>query len=101
MTAGMVQQARVIAFHRGAGGVMRFFVTPRSAAFCILGLLCAFVGLIYLTVTAPALPSFLPGHVPHAQHPHTYYKRAVPLLAVAAVALYLAHRISKRALHDY
>jgi hypothetical protein len=45
---------------------MRFFVTPRSAAYCIFGLLCALVGLIYLTHTAPHLPSFLPGHVPHA-----------------------------------
>lgn len=80
---------------------MRFFITPRSAAFCILGLLCAVVGLIYLTVTAPNLPTFLPGHVSQAQHPRIYYNRAVPLLAVAAVALYLAHRISKRALHDY
>jgi hypothetical protein len=60
---------------------MRYFVTPRSAVFCIVGLLCAFIALVSLR--------------------HTDYTRAVPLLVIAGVALYAANRISKRALHDY
>ena len=80
---------------------MRYFVTPRSAALCSLGLLCALVGLIYLTRTAPQLPSFLPGHVAHSRHPRIYYKRAIPLFIVSAVALMAANRVSKTAVGDW
>ena len=80
---------------------MRYFVTPLSAALCTLGLLCALVGIIYLTRTAPNLPSFFPGHVTHARHPRIFYNRAIPLLVISGVALYAANRISKTAMGDY
>ena len=80
---------------------MRYFVTPLSAALCALGLVCALVGFVYLTQTAPHLPSFLPGHVAHSRHPRVYYKRAVPLLLVSSAALYAANRVSKTAVGDW
>jgi hypothetical protein len=80
---------------------VRYFVTVRSSACCILGLLCGLVGLIYLTRTATHLPTFLPGYVAHTHHARLYYKRAIPLLIVSVFALRAADRISKRALHDY
>jgi H+/Cl- antiporter ClcA len=80
---------------------VRYFVTLRSSAFCILGLVCGLVGLIYLTNTATHFPHCLPGYVAHARHPRVYYKRAIPLLIIAAVALRVADRISKQALGDY
>jgi hypothetical protein len=80
---------------------MRFFVTPLSAALCTLGVLCAIVGFVYLTRTAPQLPSFLPGHIAHSHHPRIYYKRAIPLLLVSGAALYAANRVSKAAVGDW
>jgi hypothetical protein len=80
---------------------MRYFVTARSAAFCTLGIVLGLLGLVYLTHLAAALPSFLPGPVEHARHPRIYFELAIPLLALAGLALYAANRISKDALGDW
>jgi hypothetical protein len=80
---------------------MRYFVTLRSGLFCLVGLICTVVGLIYLTNSGAHLPRFLPGHVGHGVHSRIYFERALLLFAVAVIALRNADRISRRALGDY
>jgi hypothetical protein len=67
----------------------------------VVGVALAVLGIIYLTVAAPDLPSFIPGHVAEARRKRTYNKRGILALVLAAVAFvlaYLAARSDKGAL---
>jgi hypothetical protein len=44
------------------------------------------IAVIYLTTTAPDLPSFIPGHVEHVKHARKYSKRGIAAIAVAVAA---------------
>jgi amino acid permease len=61
-------------------------ISPLTWLLIVVGLAFLAVGVIYLTVTAPNLPSFIPGHVGHVKHARHYKKRGVGSLAVAVVA---------------
>jgi uncharacterized membrane protein len=61
-------------------------ISPLSWLLIVVGLAFLVLGIIYLTVTAPNLPSFIPGHVGPVKHAHRYKKRAAASLAVAIVA---------------
>ena len=51
----------------------------------MVGLLFVAIGVIYLTTTAANLPSFVPGHVAHADS-GKYKKRGVASIVVALAA---------------
>jgi amino acid permease len=55
-----------------------------TAGLIILGVVCAVLGVIYLTETAAHLPSFLPGH--QAGSPHHHTKHAVAAFALALLS---------------
>jgi amino acid permease len=61
-------------------------ISPLSWLLIVVGLAFAALCVIYLTLTAPNLPSFVPGHVGHVLHARHYKKRAAVSLAVAVVA---------------
>ncbi len=68
-------------------------------ALIVLGAVLLAVGIIYLTITAPHLPSFIPGRAPHARRARYYSKRgivAIVLAAVAFVGAYFASRVPSR-----
>jgi hypothetical protein len=53
----------------------------------VVGLLFVVLGVIYLTIVAPDLPSFIPGSVDHpVTRERTYNKRGIASFVVAAVA---------------
>lgn len=80
---------------------MRYFVTLRSALYCVVGLLCIVFGIIYVTNSTAHIPRFLPGFDADARHARVMYEPAFLLFVVALLALRRADRISKRALGDY
>src|ERR1700730_8339365 len=55
-----------------------------TAALIVLGLVCAALGVVYLTQTAAHLPSFLPGHQAGSAHHHTKHALAAFVLALLA-----------------
>jgi uncharacterized membrane protein len=65
-------------------------LSPISWVLIVIGLVALAVGIIYFTVTAPDLPSFIPGHVDRALHARHYTKRGIAAFAVAAVAFVAA-----------
>jgi amino acid permease len=60
-------------------------ISPIGWLLIAIGLVSVVVGVIYLTTTAANLPSFLPGHVGHADS-GKYKKRGVASIVVALVA---------------
>jgi hypothetical protein len=60
-------------------------ISPIGWLLIALGLVSVVIGVIYLTTTAANLPSFIPGHVAHADS-GKYKKRAVASIAVALAA---------------
>jgi hypothetical protein len=69
--------------------------TPLALALVFAGVLFSVIGLVYLTITAPHLPAFIPGHVTLPHHPlrngrvlhgRAYWKRGVLALALAGGA---------------
>jgi hypothetical protein len=57
-----------------------------AVALLVLGAVLLAVGIIYLSITAPHLPSFVPGRVAHARHARHYNKRGIVAIVLAAVA---------------
>ena len=55
-------------------------------ALIVLGAVLLAVGIIYLTITAPNLPGFIPGHVAHARHARHYSKRGILAIVLAALS---------------
>jgi hypothetical protein len=60
-------------------------ISPLGWLIIVLGLLFVAIGVIYLTTTAANLPSFVPGHVAHADS-GKYKKRGVASIVVAFAA---------------
>jgi len=60
-------------------------ISPIGWLLIVLGLLFVAIGVIYLTTTAANLPSFIPGHVAHADS-GKYKKRGLASIVVALVA---------------
>ena len=60
-------------------------LSPLSWLLIVVGVLFVVLGIIYLTVAAPDLPSFIPGAIDHAvKRKRTYSKRGIASLVVAA-----------------
>jgi len=59
--------------------------TAVIVALAVLGLIFAVAAVLYLTKTAGALPSFLPGHKAGSTHHHT--KHGVVALGLAVLSL--------------
>jgi hypothetical protein len=59
--------------------------TAVIVALAVLGLIFAVAAVLYLTKTAGALPSFLPGHQAGSTHHHT--KHGVVALGLAVLSL--------------
>jgi uncharacterized membrane protein len=72
-------------------------MSPVSWILVAVAIVFLAIGIVYLTVAAPDLPSFFPGHVDHAFKAEHYNKRAVASFAVAVVALVLAVLARRRA----
>ena len=75
--------------------VLGIRLTPIALALVVAGLLFSLIGLMYLTITAPHLPGFIPGHVTLPRHPlrngrvlhaRAYWKRGVLALVLAGAA---------------
>jgi hypothetical protein len=72
--------------------VPRSFVSPLAIALLVIGVLLAVLGIMYLTVAASHLPSFVPGHLtPHRLRngnfipTHTAKKKGIFALFVAVI----------------
>jgi flagellar basal body-associated protein FliL len=74
-----------------ASGGRRGGVTILAVVLAIVAVLCAVAGVIYLTKTAGAIPSFLPGKEPGKNAHHTI--RGIGLVVVA-VALFVVAGIA-------
>jgi amino acid permease len=61
-------------------------ISPLSWLLIVVGLAFLVLGVIYLTITGPNLPSFIPGHVGPVKNAGHYNKRGVASLAVAVAA---------------
>jgi hypothetical protein len=61
-------------------------VSPLSWLLIVVGVLFVVLGVIYLTVAAPDLPSFIPGHVEHVRRARRYNKRGIAAIVVAVAA---------------
>ena len=61
-------------------------LSPLSWLLIVIGVVALVVGIIYLTITAPNLPGFIPGHVDHVRHARHYTKRGIAGIVVAAAA---------------
>jgi uncharacterized membrane protein len=61
-------------------------ISPLSWLLIVVGIAFVVVGVIYLTITAPNLPGFIPGHVAHARHARHYTKRGIAAVIVALAA---------------
>ncbi len=57
-----------------------------SYALLAVGVLLLVVAVVYLTVAAPHLPGFFPGHVAKAYRANRYTKRGILALVLAIVA---------------
>ncbi len=75
----------------------RLFAT---IALLVVGAALLAVGLIYLTVAAPNLPSFVPGHVSHSRTAHHYSKRGIAAVVLAAAAFVGAYVVSRVPSHS-
>ncbi len=77
---------------------MRTRLTPLVVILAVLGVLLLALAVVYLTVTAPHLPGFIPGHVTHVRRARTYTKRGLAALVLAlgafGLAVYAAFRMS-------
>jgi hypothetical protein len=60
-------------------------ISPIGWLLIVLGLLFVAIGVIYLTTTAANLPTFIPGHVAHADS-GKYKKRGLASIVVALAA---------------
>jgi hypothetical protein len=61
-------------------------ISPLSWLLIVIGLLFIALAVVYLTTTAPDLPSFIPGHVAHVKHARKYSKRGIAAIVVAVAA---------------
>jgi hypothetical protein len=61
----------------------------------VVGAVLLAVGIVYLTVTAPHLPSFIPGRAVHAHHARHYNKRGILAIVLAAIAFIGAYFVSR------
>jgi hypothetical protein len=61
-------------------------ISPLSWLLIVVGVIFLVIGIIYLTTTAPNLPSFIPGHVTHVRHARKYTKRGIAAIAVSVAA---------------
>jgi hypothetical protein len=52
----------------------------------VVGIVAVVFAVIYLTITAPNLPGFVPGHVGHVKHARHYTKRGIASIVVAVAA---------------
>jgi type IV secretory pathway TrbL component len=59
---------------------------PMKMLAFLLAIICAVVAVMYYTMPAGSLPTFMPGYVPGAQHVHMKHAIAA---AVAAVVLFV------------
>jgi hypothetical protein len=66
-----------------ASGGRRGGTTILAVVLAIVAVLCAIAGAIYLTKSAGAIPSFLPGKEPGKTSHHTYRGTGLIILAVA------------------
>ncbi len=64
-------------------------------ALIVVGAILVALGVMYLTITAPNLPGFVPGHVDHARHARHYSKRGVAALVLSVVAFVGAYLVSR------
>ena len=74
---------------RSTGSATVRGVQGRSAIAYVLagvGVVLLVVAVVYFTVAAPDLPSFVPGHVGHVLHARRYTKRGILALVLAVVA---------------
>ncbi len=65
------------------------------AVLVVIGVVLVAVGIVYVTITAPHLPSFIPGRAPNARRARHYNKRAIAAFVVAAVAFVAAFVVSR------
>jgi amino acid permease len=65
----------------------------------VVAIVLVAIGIVYVTIAPPSLPSFLPGHVVrHAKHPYhgkKYWKRGVLAFLLSVVVLGSAWAVSK------
>jgi hypothetical protein len=74
----------------------RSMIKPLAIALAVVGTLLLVLAIIYITMKASHLPSFIPGHLPervtkkgHTIETHTLAKRGIVLI-LAAVAVFAA-----------
>ena len=57
-------------------------ISPIGWLLIVFGVICIVFAVIYLTTTAPNLPSFVPGAVTHVKHARKYTKRGILALVI-------------------